>query len=274
MPPVTDCSLYSALATVPDGRKARGKLYPLPALLTMTVAAMLCGCKTLTAIAQWGHDYNHLLGLLGFTKRVGDRYRCPCVGELSTIYSALDAEGFEAALQRWLQASAPGSSVAIDGKRLRGSRGGAVPGVHLVGAYDRDAKTVLAQVPIGDSNEAKAALTLLGLIPLEGLVVTGDAAFTQRDFCEKVVAGGGDYFLPVKDNQPELKQAIATGFDRAFSPEGASRAPGRGPSGREDEQGSRPDRDPAVAEQSAAAGVPGLAGHRAGVCAGAYSSDR
>jgi hypothetical protein len=104
--------------------------------------------------------------------------------------------------------------------------------------------------------------------------VTGDAAFTQRDFCEKVVAGGGDYFLPVKDNQPELKQAIATGFDRAFSPEGASRAPGRGSSGREDEQGSRSDRDPAVAEQSAAAGVPGLAGHRAGVCAGAYSSDR
>jgi DDE family transposase len=225
---VTDGSLYSTLATLPDGRQARGKLYSLPALLTMTVAAILCGCKTLTAVAQWGRDYNHLLGLLGFTKRLGERYRCPCVGELSTIYATLDADAFEAALCRWLQAGESGTSVAIDGKRLRGSRDGAVPGVHLVSAYDRDAKTVLAQVPIGDTNEAKAALILLGLIPLEGVVVTGDAAFTQRDFCAKVVADGGDYFLPVKDNQPELKEAIEAGFRRAFSPEATPGTSGGG----------------------------------------------
>jgi hypothetical protein len=85
MPQVTDGSLYSILAQLPDARKARGKLYPLPSLLTMTVAAILCGCKTLTAVAQWGRDYNHLLGLLGFTKRRGGRYRSPCFGELSTI---------------------------------------------------------------------------------------------------------------------------------------------------------------------------------------------
>jgi len=228
MSQVTDRSLYSALAALPDARQARGKLYPLPALLTMTVAAILCGCKTLTAVAQWGRDYNHLLGLLGFTKRAGGRYRSPCVGELSTVYAALDAGAFEVALRGWLQAGEHGPRVAIDGKRLRGSRDGAVPGVHLVSAYDGDAKAVLAQVPVGDTNEAKAALTLLGLIPLEGIVVTGDAAFTQRDFCEAVVAGGGDYFLPVKDNQPELKEAIAAGFARAFSPQGAGPTPGGG----------------------------------------------
>jgi hypothetical protein len=226
MSQVTDCSLYSTLATLPDLRKARGKLYPLPALLTMTVAAILCGCKTLTAVAQWGRDYNHLLGLLGFTKRTGGRYRCPCVGELSTIYASLDADAFEAAVRAWLQAGEHGPSVAIDGKRLRGSRDGAVPGVHLVSAYDRDAKAVLAQVPVGDTNEAKAALSLLGLIPLEGVVVTGDAAFTHREFCEKVLAEGGDYFLPVKDNQPELREAIEAGFRRAFSPEATPRASG------------------------------------------------
>src|SRR5262245_64797584 len=110
----TDRSLYSTLATLPDTRQARGKLYPLPALLTMTAAAILCGCKTLTAVAQWGRDYNHLLGLLGFTKRAGQRYRCPCVGELSTIYASLAAAAFEAALRRWLQAGEPGASVAID----------------------------------------------------------------------------------------------------------------------------------------------------------------
>lgn len=230
-PPTDRRSLYARLAELQDHRKARGKLYPLPALLTLTVAAMLCGAKSLAAVAQWGKDYNHLLGLLGFTKRDGDRYRSPCVGELSTFYAALGAEAFEHVLRGWLAPADPGPTVAVDGKRLRGSRKGAVPGVHLVSAYDKDAKAVLAQVPIGDTNEAKAALALLELIPLEGVVVTGDAAFTQRDFCEKVIAGGGDYFLPVKDNQPELKEAIATGFARAFSPQGAARAAGGGPPG-------------------------------------------
>jgi hypothetical protein len=225
MSPASDGSLYSALAQLPDAREARGKLYPLPALLTMT-AAMLCGCKTLTAVAQWGRDYNHLLGLLGFTKRKGGRYRSPCVGELSTVYAALDV--FEEALRRWLQAEGAGSVVAVDGKCLRGSRDGAVPGVHLVSAFDRDAGTALAQVPTGDTNEAKAALALLGLIPLSGVVVTGDAVFTHRDFCEKVLAGGGDYLLPVKDNQPDLREAIAAGFARAFSPEAAEGTPGSG----------------------------------------------
>jgi hypothetical protein len=228
MSQASDDSLYSALAQLPDARKARGKLYPLPALLTMTVAAMLCGCKTLTAVAQWGRDYNHLLGLLGFTKRKGERYRCPCVGELSTVYATLDADAFEEALRRWLQAEGTGAVVALDGKCLRGSRDGAVPGVHLVSVFDRDARTALAQVPTGDTNEAKAALALLGLIPLAGVVVTGDAAFTHRDFCEKVLAEGGDYFLPVKDNQPDLKESIATGFTRAFSPEAAEGTPGGG----------------------------------------------
>lgn len=224
----SDGSLYSILAQLPDARKARGKLYSLPSLLTMTVAATLCGCKTLTAVAQWGRDYNHLLGQLGFTKRKGDRFRSPCFGELSTVYSALDADAFEGALRRWLQADGTGPVVAIDGKCLRGSRDGAVPGVHLVSALDRDARSVLAQVPIGGTNEAKAALVLLRLIPLDGVVVTGDAAFTQRDFCQQVIDAGGDYFLPVKDNQPELKDAIATGFERAFSPDRAEGTPGGG----------------------------------------------
>ena len=46
MPSTTDGSLYTAFTQLPDTRKRRGKLYPLPALLTMTVAATLCGCKT------------------------------------------------------------------------------------------------------------------------------------------------------------------------------------------------------------------------------------
>jgi hypothetical protein len=57
----TVLSLYEAFATVPDPRSRFGRSYPLASLLTLSAVAMLCGCRSLYAIAQWGRDYNHRL---------------------------------------------------------------------------------------------------------------------------------------------------------------------------------------------------------------------
>ena len=81
------------------------------------------------------------------------------------------------------------------------------------------------------TNEHKAALELLKLIPLRGALVTGDAAFTQKDFSQAVIAGGGDYFLTVKDNQPGLKQALLDAFAAPVSPSGHSGAARRSADG-------------------------------------------
>jgi len=231
-------SLYEVFATVPDPRSRFGRSYTLASLLTLAAVAMLCGCRSLYAIAQWGRDYNHLAPLLGFTRRTrdGTRYRTPCTSELHTVFAALDVRAFEKALTAWVLAQGVADLeqrlVALDGKVLRGSQGDQLPGVHLVAAYCPDVQAVLAQlrVPAG-TNEHKAALRLLQLIPLEGTLVTGDAAFTQRDFCQAVVDGGGDYFVTVKDNQPALKEDIEAGFRRAFSPEGAPGAAAAGHAG-------------------------------------------
>lgn len=53
---------------------------------------------------------------------------------------------------------------------------------------------------------------MLGILPLEGKVVVGDAMFCQRDLAERVVGAGGDYLLVVKDNQPGLEIDIRAGF--------------------------------------------------------------
>jgi predicted transposase YbfD/YdcC len=86
----------------------------------------------------------------------------------------------------------------------------------------------LGQIPVGAAtNEHKAALKMLDLIPLDGKVVVGDAAFCQRDLSLEIVRRGGDWVWPVKDNQRELKAAIALAFDDFdLSPSGA--AAGRG----------------------------------------------
>lgn len=53
---------------------------------------------------------------------------------------------------------------------------------------------------------------LLGSIDLHGVVVTGDALYTQRELCQEIVAGGGEYLFVVKENQPILREDIATLF--------------------------------------------------------------
>jgi predicted transposase YbfD/YdcC len=79
----------------------------------------------------------------------------------------------------------------------------------------------MAQIRVdAKTNEHKAALEFLGVLPLEGKIVTGDAMFCQRDFCEEVIRQGGDYVLTVKDNQPTMMKHIAAMFaeSSAFSP--------------------------------------------------------
>ena len=77
--------------------------------------------------------------------------------------------------------------MSIDGKSLRGTQGHEVPGVHVLAAYAHEARMVLDQVPVdAKTNEHKAALELLELIPLEGKLVTGDAMFCQRDLSRKI----------------------------------------------------------------------------------------
>ena len=56
------------------------------------------------------------------------------------------------------------------------------------------------------------AAALLASLALDGLVVTGDAQFCQRALSRQVVARGGEYFWVVKENQPQLYEALATLF--------------------------------------------------------------
>lgn len=226
-PPALPGSLAAALATVPDPRRPygwRGDYPPIPlvALLQVAVAAMLCGARSLYAIAQWSRerleDAPECLETLGLPPG-----RSPAVATLHRVFKALDVAAFERALSEWLLRTgvAPTDPVAIDGTTVRGIPGDAVPGVQLVAAYAQHAQTVIAQRRTsGAGQELAAAKAVLADLPLAGRLVTGDALLTQRDVCTAIVAAGGAYLLPVEANQPSLQGDIAT----AFSPMAADRA--------------------------------------------------
>jgi len=207
-----NASLMELLEGIRDPRGARGKRHPLPALLALAVVAMLAGMTTYEAIVQYGKERGgEFLYPLGFTRRRG-----LCKATYSRVFRRIDVADFEARVAQWIQqrlGSGVAPHLALDGKTARGSREGETPGVHLVAASAPDVRAVLGQLRVdAKTNEHKAAFELLGGLSVKGKVVPGDAMFTHRDVCAEVIAGGGDYVLPVKDNQPTLRADIAAVF--------------------------------------------------------------
>ncbi len=218
-------SLLELLEGVHDPRGARGKRHPLPALLGLAVVAMLAGMTSYEAFVAYGQKRGgEFLRLLGFTRRRG-----LCKATYSRVFRRIDVADFEARVGLWLRGQlTPRDTphLALDGKTPRGSRDGEMPAIHLVSAYAPAVKAVLAQLRVdAKTNEHKAALELLGVLPLAGKVITGDAMFTHRDVCAAGIAAEGDYVLPVKENQPTLRADIAAAF--AAPGAGLSPPPGR-----------------------------------------------
>ena len=185
-----------------------------------------------------------------------------------------------AARVRRAGAAAELGHVALDGKRLRGSRTAEGPGVHPLAAFCRSLQGVIAEsrVPPG-GNEITAALTLLKSLAPDGLLVTGDAEFARRALCRTIVQRGGDYFFVVKNNQPRLREDIALVFAApprdggdgggAASPRDAAPWPRRRMG-----QGPRPDRVAAAGGHRGPHGLPDVAGCGAGLPDRAVAPDQ
>lgn len=214
-------SLLDRLAGLTDPRSRHGRQYPLVPLVALCLVATLAGCTSVAAIAQFGRLRRHRLGhALGF--RNG---KMPAANTLTDVLAALDPDHLDRLIGDWLADRHAGGweHLALDGKVLRGSRDGVTPGLHLLAAYAPQAAAVVGQMTVAaTTNEHKAALRLLGVLPLAGAVVTADAMFTHADVCQAIRAGGGEYVLYAKGNQTDLRDDLRATFaapeSGAFSP--------------------------------------------------------
>jgi hypothetical protein len=92
---------------------------------------------------------------------------------------------------------------------LRGSQHETSPGVHMLNAFSSKLQSAVGSLVVPpNSGEVIEALELIKSLPLYGAVVTGDAAFTFKPIIEAIRQRGGDYFLFVMANQPELERAF------------------------------------------------------------------
>jgi predicted transposase YbfD/YdcC len=172
---------------------------------------MMCGCSSQAAISDWAANYGqYWLSRLGFKSRRG-----PSQSTLHRILRGIDQLRLEQALCDWSKRLAAHfgfaegallEGVAIDGKTLCGSSKQKAGQSHLLASLSHRLGVVLAQVAVSDkTNEITRAEQLLEMLTLKGVVITGDAMFTQRHIAEKIISRGGDYLFVVKANQPALR---------------------------------------------------------------------
>jgi predicted transposase YbfD/YdcC len=207
-------ALYAHATSLTDGRKRRGVRYPLALLITVAVLAKLAGFVHMEDVADWAKLRRRDLAQFFGSTRATMPHHTTWSRVLGT---AVDVQELDLLVQRLLAPPPLGEvpdrcsiHVTIDGKTLRGTiPRGSTRGVHLLAAYLPSNGVVLFQVAVeSKENEIVAAPTLLKRLDLHGVLVTGDAMFSQRDLSIQIVQAGGDYLWLVKGNQASLRAEI------------------------------------------------------------------
>lgn len=182
-------SLREAFAEMPEYRE--DPEYPLEGVLSVIGLALMCGCNGLREIERFGQRHRwELSERLGFR-----RDKMPKYGTIRRVLMEVDEQAFSTMVSSWgeeVVGAYEQVAIAIDGKKLRGTRDGEQPALDVMSALGHELRLVLGQVPVpAGTNEMKAILPLLADLVLEGRVVTVDALLTQRGIAEAIRGKGG-----------------------------------------------------------------------------------
>lgn len=224
-------SLYRAFEQIADGRKKKGKRYPLPLLLTLILLGKLAGETSISGIIEWVNErQSWLKQQLSWPKRfpVNSTYsqalaQCDA-GQIvkaiaQVILKARAVEQCETEPSRLL-ASGPSQEqliyTAMDGKVLRGTLGHASanqPSVHLLSLYECESGLVIAQEAVkSKENEISGSAAFLHPLLVKGRIVSTDAMHTQKKWFAGIHAYGGYYLSVAKKNQPGVHQDVLDFF--------------------------------------------------------------
>jgi hypothetical protein len=217
--PAMTCALVERRQTIPDPRRQGENLkHPLVDLIVLGFCGVLAGCDDFVEMAIWG-TVNEAV----FRTFLELPHGIPSHDPFTRVFALLQPTTLQAVLLPWLRErwGLPGDWIHLDGKTLRQTRckSTKLKALHVVSAWAGQSGMTLGQVAVAaKSNEITAMPQLLELLDLRDKLVTTDAMGCQKAMAETLVAGGGDYILAVKDNQPTLHAEIQAAFAQAAPP--------------------------------------------------------
>jgi predicted transposase YbfD/YdcC len=199
---------------LPDPRAANVR-YRLVDLLVMTICAVICDCDSWDEVEDFVQSKRKW-----FATFCDLSHGVPCPDTFARVFSRLDPEALERCFVAWMRGVVEltdGKLVSIDGKSIRRSfeRGWDKSGMpHMVSLFAHENGQVLRQLKAdGKGRELQAILDLLGMVDLNGAVVTIDALGCQTEVCRTIRDRGGDYVIHLKGNQPQLYGSVKTHLD-------------------------------------------------------------
>jgi hypothetical protein len=220
-------SLLDAFVLIDDPRQPRGVRHPFTAILALTFLGLLCRETDFACLQRWAADHWAVLRrALGFT-----RPRPPHATTISRVLARFSLAQFRAAFARWLVTlpQTTAATVAVDGKTSKQGHDAQGNPVHMLNVFAHELGLCLAQFPVTDGKptepqtlrEALAELT--ACYPMLRLFTT-DALLTQRPLARVILEADRDFLFAVKDNQPDLHEAVQASFQdaTAWSPDAKS----------------------------------------------------
>ncbi len=173
------------------------------------IYAVVCGADGWSDVTLFGKSKKDW-----FKKFLELPHGIPSHGTFGRVFELINSEEFQRSFLAWvqiIQKLTKGEVVAIDGKQLHGSEdeGNGQAALDIVSAWATANQLVLGQVKVDEkSNEIPAIPRLLELLDITGCLVTIDAIGTQTEIAKTIVERGGDYLLPVKENQGQLYEDL------------------------------------------------------------------
>lgn len=214
----SDRGLLRFFRDMPDPRGCN-KLHSLTDMIVIAICAVICGADGWAQVELFGNSKKQF-----FESFLSLRHGIPSHDTLGRVFARLNPDAFEACFTAWTrslsQDVAAGELISIDGKALRRSfqhawdKSGMA---HLVSAFVSGNRMVFGQLAVDTkSNEITAIPKLLDLLDVRGATVTIDAMGCQKNIAAKIVEGQGDYYLAVKENQPQLHRKLTSLLDEAM----------------------------------------------------------
>ena len=212
-------SIGSYFESLSDPRHTRNRKHLLVDIVVIAVCGIVCGCDGPTAIHRWAVESPRLAGAVPHASQrhpLARLHSSPVDGPeargLPEVLPGLDRPRDPARRQRPGPAHRHRRQDHVGGRTTRRNDLGPL---HIVSAWASEEGIALGQVATEEkSNEITAIPQLLEQIDLTDTLITIDAMGCQKEIARDIVDGGGDFVITVKDNQPTLREAIETYFEK------------------------------------------------------------
>lgn len=206
--------LIDYLKNVPDPRVNRTKVYSLDSIAIMTICGTIVGQKNWQAIADWAKAEQAWL-LKAF-----DINRIPSHDTFGRLFSRINPRIFARIIQNWsmqIVGTQKIKVISLDGKTIKGSRDENDWAIHLILAWATEIGLVIGsrEMTMG-YNEVHAMHIVLEQLILDGVLVCIDAIATRPAIAQQITDVGGDYLLPLKENNKDFLSDVSTFFKEAL----------------------------------------------------------